>query len=148
MLCGLCIRYVNSNRIWLEWHHMSVMASQSSGNPTDCSTTCSGYQQINNISSVLLCKGNPPPMTDGSSHKGPVMRKAFPCHNIVMSIDMSLIARFMGPTWGPSGAYRTQVGPMMAPWTLLSGVCCSFIQRIASVPFFWAGAVHKAIGFF
>ena len=33
----------------------------------------------------------------------------------------SLIARFMGPTWGPSGADRTQVGPMLAPWTLLSG---------------------------
>ena len=32
-----------------------------------------------------------------------------------------LIARFMGPTWGPSGADRTQVGPMLAPWTLLSG---------------------------
>ena len=26
----------------------------------------------------------------------------------------------MGPTWGPSGADRTQVGPMLAPWTLLS----------------------------
>ena len=33
----------------------------------------------------------------------------------------SQIARFMGPTWGPSGADRTQVGPMLAPWTLLSG---------------------------
>ena len=32
-----------------------------------------------------------------------------------------LIARFMGPTWGPSGADSTQVGPMLAPWTLLSG---------------------------
>ena len=31
------------------------------------------------------------------------------------------IARFMGPTWGPSGADKTQVGPMLAPWTLLSG---------------------------
>ena len=30
-------------------------------------------------------------------------------------------ARFMGPTWGPSGADRTQVGLMLAPWTLLSG---------------------------
>ena len=30
-------------------------------------------------------------------------------------------ARFMGPTWGPSGADRTQVGPMLVPWTLLSG---------------------------
>ena len=34
----------------------------------------------------------------------------------------SLIARFMGPTWGPSGADRTQVGPTLAPWTLLSGL--------------------------
>ena len=25
------------------------------------------------------------------------------------------IARFMRPTWGPSGADRTQVGPMLAP---------------------------------
>ena len=28
-----------------------------------------------------------------------------------------LIARFMGPTWGPSGAGRTQMGFMLAPWT-------------------------------
>ena len=31
------------------------------------------------------------------------------------------IARFTGPTWGTSGTDRTQVGPMLAPWTLLSG---------------------------
>ena len=35
---------------------------------------------------------------------------------------ISLIASFMGPTWGPSGADRTQVGPMLASWTLLSGM--------------------------
>ena len=28
---------------------------------------------------------------------------------------------FMGPTWSPSGANRTQAGPLLAPWTLLSG---------------------------
>ena len=28
----------------------------------------------------------------------------------------------MGPTSGPSGTDRTQMGPMLAPWTLLSGV--------------------------
>ena len=33
----------------------------------------------------------------------------------------ALIARSMGPTWGPAGADRTQVGPMLATWTLLSG---------------------------
>ena len=32
----------------------------------------------------------------------------------------SLIARFVGPTWAPSGADRTHVGLMLAPWTLLS----------------------------
>ena len=32
------------------------------------------------------------------------------------------IARFMGPTWGPSGSCRPQMGPMLAPWTLLSGM--------------------------
>ena len=34
---------------------------------------------------------------------------------------VNLIARFMGPTWGPHGADRTQVGPILVPWTLLSG---------------------------
>ena len=27
----------------------------------------------------------------------------------------------MGPTWGPPGSCRPQVGPLLAPWTLLSG---------------------------
>ena len=41
---------------------------------------------------------------------------------MAMSVTWTtLIAKFMGPTWGPSGADRTQVGPMLAPWTLLSG---------------------------
>ena len=34
---------------------------------------------------------------------------------------LTLIARFVGPTWGASGADRTQMGPMLAPWTLLCG---------------------------
>ena len=38
----------------------------------------------------------------------------------------SLITRFMGPTWGPSGADRTQVGPMLVPWTLLSGMAQAY----------------------
>ena len=28
----------------------------------------------------------------------------------------------MGPTWGPHGSCRPQMGPMLAPWTLLSGI--------------------------
>ena len=30
--------------------------------------------------------------------------------------------RLMGPTWGPSGSCRPQMGPMLAPWNLLSGL--------------------------
>ena len=41
------------------------------------------------------------------------------CYHIV-----SLIARFIGPTWGPSGADRNQVGSMLAPWTLHSTYYC------------------------
>ena len=33
----------------------------------------------------------------------------------------TLIARFMGPTWSLPGADRTQVSPMWATWTLISG---------------------------
>ena len=31
------------------------------------------------------------------------------------------IARFMEPAWDPPGPCRPQMGPMLAPWTLLSG---------------------------
>ena len=32
------------------------------------------------------------------------------------------ITKFMGPAWGPPGSCRPQMGPMLAPWTLLSGL--------------------------
>ena len=34
----------------------------------------------------------------------------------------SQIGKFMGPTWGPPGSCRPQMGPMLAPWSLLSGL--------------------------
>ena len=33
-------------------------------------------------------------------------------------VKHTLIARFMGPTWGPSGADSSQVGSMLAPWSM------------------------------
>ena len=36
--------------------------------------------------------------------------------------DISQIAKFMGPTWGPHGSCRPQMGSMWAPWTLLWGI--------------------------
>ena len=38
-----------------------------------------------------------------------------------ISLSLSQIAKFMGPTWGPPGSCRAQMGPMLAPRTLLSG---------------------------
>ena len=35
--------------------------------------------------------------------------------------EAAQIAKLMGPTWGPPGSWRPQMGPMLAPWTLLSG---------------------------
>ena len=34
----------------------------------------------------------------------------------------SQITRSVEPTWGPPGSCRAQMGPMLAPWTLLSGL--------------------------
>ena len=37
----------------------------------------------------------------------------------------------MGPTWGPPGTCRPQMGPMLAPWTLLSG--CVYLPGSAGL---------------
>ena len=39
---------------------------------------------------------------------------------LISGVLHTLKAKFLGPTWGPSVANRTQVGSMLAPWTLLS----------------------------
>ena len=44
----------------------------------------------------------------------------------------------MGPTWGPSGADRTQVGPILAPWTLLSGDLYSLNGKTSHRKFLWS----------
>ena len=44
-----------------------------------------------------------------------------PLYRRIPSLMIPQIARFMGPTWGPPGSYRPQMGPMLAPWILLSG---------------------------
>ena len=40
------------------------------------------------------------------------------------------IAKLMGPTWGPHGSCRPQMGPMLAPWTLLSGTLCALLCTV------------------
>ena len=59
------------------------------------------------------------------------------------------IAKFMGPTWGPSGSCRSQMGPMLASWTLLSGYCClkkdPWLQYCPScwLQMFWSSVSRK-----
>ena len=80
-----------------------------------------------------------------------------PCFSISISrrhtccVIASLRTRFMGPTWGPSGADRTQMGPMLAPWTLLSGLwLMPFINLYAmrnkkfyNFIFYWCISFHN-----
>ena len=58
---------------------------------------------------------------DGGCHSGGHVRITMATFSLLTGIKSTLITRFMGPTWGPSGADRSQLGPMLAPWTLLSG---------------------------
>ena len=60
-----------------------------------------------------------PTIRQGTSNHRPVSNRVI---QYLSDWKPSQRARFMGPLWGPSGADRTQVGPMLAPWTLLSGM--------------------------
>ena len=42
------------------------------------------------------------------------------CHSGHKQITAQ-ITKFMLPKWGPPGSCRSQMGPMLVPWTLLSG---------------------------
>ena len=91
------------------------------------------WKKTSKLQITGICEGNSP-VTSESPHKEPVTQKMCLFDDVIMLVHSSsipaasatamwitaLIARFMGPTWGPSGADRTQVGPMLAPWTLLS----------------------------
>ena len=43
---------------------------------------------------------------------------------------MTHIAKFMGPTWGPPGSCRPQMGPILDPWNLLSGELSSIFALL------------------
>ena len=44
------------------------------------------------------------------------------CSQVMSTRVTSQIAKFMGPRWGPPGSCRPLMGPILAPWTLLSGI--------------------------
>ena len=47
---------------------------------------------------------------------------------------ISQIAKFMGPTWSPPGSCRPQMGPMLAPWSLLSGMILNRTDKTTAKP--------------
>ena len=49
-------------------------------------------------------------------------------------IVTSQITRFMGPKWDPPGSWRPQVGPMLVPWTLLSGTLWTWANSTSNQP--------------
>ena len=58
---------------------------------------------------------------------------------------LSRITKFVGPTWGPSGSCRPQMGPMLAPWTLLSGLFCYCKNKQVTTDKQIMGRVHITI---
>ena len=98
------------------WRNTMGVTSQIADNS---STACSGYQQRNHQSTILLvqCEGNPP--THVTPHKGPVIRKEFPCYDISderrrlhVYPDSKVHGANMGPTWVLSAPDGPHVGPM------------------------------------
>ena len=51
------------------------------------------------------------------------------CTCTMQVIVVPQITKFMGPTWDPPGSCRTQMGPMMTPWNLLSGTFLWYANR-------------------
>ena len=59
---------------------------------------------------------------------------------------ISQIAKFMGRTWGPPGSCRRQMGPMLAPWNMLSGsILLSGYVRISSQSSFLGVHINRSI---
>ena len=68
------------------------------------------------------------------SRPGCITPSASTCYFTIFLWLMTKIANFMGPTWGPPGSCRPQMGPMLAPWTLLSGDAANSLLQILTFP--------------
>ena len=115
---------------------MGAMASQITGVSIVSSTVRSGTHQrkYQRPASLAFVRGIHQWPVD-SPHKRPVTQKIFPFDDVIMftrifqcyltgtgaTVCLTQIAKFMGPSRGPPGSCRPQMGPMLAPWTLLSG---------------------------
>ena len=79
--------YVTSVCASLQWYHISVVVSQINGDSTVCSMAYS--RKVQNCALLTFGEGK----LVNSPHKGPVMQKAFPCHNVPMCYVVRPITR-------------------------------------------------------
>ena len=111
----LCCGWGGPIFVTLQCRQISIMESQITGNSIACSTICSSGHRQKNFNGCLM--GYP---VDIGWYNG-ITQGLYP-----ISCKSPLITRFMEPIWSPSGAERTQVGSMLAPWTLLCYVIANF----------------------
>ena len=91
------------------------------------------YSVISYVIRLTYCIGHSHLDETSSGHHSGDLR--FKCRYVIRMTEgafISQIARFMGPAWSPPGSCRPQMGPMWAPWTLLSEM--SFGWHTAMIP--------------
>ena len=108
------------HRLTNRWHHKPFMGSVAPkdlvASPCDTMSSLRKYIYIYNADMILQNKG-----LFENSNCFEICSNAFLWQTCVTN-DVSQIASFTCPTWDPPGSCRPQVGPMFAPWTLLSGI--------------------------
>ena len=117
VLCGVTLvdfeKYTSG---LLHWHQRTYMANDNEATLANMGRSTKNYNRHN--------------IPEAQQSRGPT--SMYILCSLYSSLIPTLIARFMGPTWGLSGTDRTQVGPMRATWTSLSGlgVCGSDLKFI------------------
>ena len=114
--CRICQTFVLSSHWGLGYNNMFLPGTA----PTPSLQRLLWLYICTVLTNVLLkCKTNICETIYGSN-----------CQGLFSTNKHSQITRFTWPTWGPPGSFRPQVGPMLAPWALLSGLkymLCTFI---------------------
>ena len=117
----VCVPAVGFQRPWIESYSQQSRATCLALSPFDSKIACLCQSIEINNKHVLCLNSNKHVCSRG---RQPVSfryesRLPMPEH------QNQQIAKFMGPAWGQSGSCRPQMGPMLAPWTMLSGYVCT-----------------------
>ena len=104
------------------WRHLGWRTDQSTGKNMGPNKITSVFVNVRTFVRYIknrewwFCKRNVSPETNDFSL---VVSLRYGCQGALMKSARR--SRCTGPTWGPPGTCRPQVGPMLAPWNLLSG---------------------------